>query len=749
MKIRTKFLAVMLSLVLITGMATLLIGRTIATGIIKEQIGSHLETIAQSRAHHIETVLAGYKQDTEMLATGIPFGNVVDKSKNYTESIEMANLRINDTMQSREDVSRIRVLDESGIVIASSHADVGYDESMSEIFLKGKEGTYIGDIHTSRFTGKDVLSAASPILVNGKFSGVVIINFDVDKILEITTDETGLGETGELYVLDRDGYMITPPRFIADTLPKYDVDPECFVGTGNHKTAAALYKDYRGVEVLGTHASIPAMNWCLVAEIDEKEAFAPVTRLTATMFSVLAALLLLGTVICIRVSGTITDPIVKLHRGTEEIMKGNLDYKVGTGTDDEVGELSRAFDAMAANLKESRRELKEYSKGLETKVKERTARLDELLKESERQRIAIFNMLEDVTETKDDLMLMGERLRQKSEEQKALLSTIPASVYFKDRNGNYIAANKAFADKTGTPVDEIAGKTDYDFFPEKQADAYRAEDQEVMESGEPKYGIEEVVTRADGEPMWTSTSKSPFFGHDGVVIGMVGITHNITELKNAENRIKASLKEKEVLLREIHHRVKNNLQVVSSLLDMQARGARNEDTVDALTESRNRLNAMALIHAQLYESSDLSEINMKGFVDTLLMQLFQSYQVQDTTITPIISIVDYPFPISMAVPVGLIINELLTNALKYAFVNRKEGTIKVSLTASEEGRINLMVSDDGTGLPAGFDINATRTLGLRLVKILTEDQLRGNLEVLSKEGTTFNIEFDIRTNGGV
>jgi len=749
MKIRTKFLAVMLSLVLITGMATLLIGRTIATGIIKEQIGSHLETIAQSRAHHIETVLAGYKQDTEMLATGIPFGNVVDKSKNYTESIEMANLRINDTMQSREDVSRIRVLDESGIVIASSHADVGYDESMSEIFLKGKEGTYIGDIHTSRFTGKDVLSAASPILVNGKFSGVVIINFDVNKILEITTDGTGLGETGETYILDRDGYMITPPRFIADTLPKYDVDPECFVGTGNHKTAAALYKDYRGVEVLGTHASIPAMNWCLVAEIDEKEAFAPVTRLTATMFSVLAALLLLGTVICIRVSGTITDPIVKLHRGTEEIMKGNLDYKVGTGTDDEVGELSRAFDAMAANLKESRRELKEYSKGLETKVKERTARLDELLKESERQRIAIFNMLEDVTETKDDLMLMGERLRQKSEEQKALLSTIPASVYFKDRNGNYIAANKAFADKTGTPVDEIAGKTDYDFFPEKQADAYRAEDQEVMESGEPKYGIEEVVTRADGEPMWTSTSKSPFFGHDGVVIGMVGITHNITELKNAENRIKASLKEKEVLLREIHHRVKNNLQVVSSLLDMQARGARNEDTVDALTESRNRLNAMALIHAQLYESSDLSEINMKGFVDTLLMQLFQSYQVQDTTITPIISIVDYPFPISMAVPVGLIINELLTNALKYAFVNRKEGTIKVSLTASEEGRINLMVSDDGTGLPAGFDINATRTLGLRLVKILTEDQLRGNLEVLSKEGTTFNIEFDIRTNGGV
>ncbi len=138
-----------------------------------------------------------------------------------------------------------------------------------------------------------------------------------------------------------------------------------------------------------------------------------------------------------------------------------------------------------------------------------------------------------------------------------------------------------------------------------------------------------------------------------------------------------------MLLREIHHRVKNNLQVVSSLLDMQARGVRNKDTVDALTESKNRINTMALIHAQLYESSDLSEINMKAFVDQLLMQLFQSYQVQGTKITPSVSIVDYPFPISMAVPVGLIINELLSNALKHAFVDMKEGTIEVSLTASE------------------------------------------------------------------
>ena len=214
--------------------------------------------------------------------------------------------------------------------------------------------------------------------------------------------------------------------------------------------------------------------------------------------------------------------------------------------------------------------------------------------------------------------------------------------------------------------------------------------------------------------------------------------------KAAEDRVKASLKEKEVLLREIHHRVKNNLQVVSSLLDMQARRATNKDIIDVLTESKDRINAMALIHAQLYESSDLSEINMKGFVNKLLMQLLQSYQVQGTKITPVVSVADYPIPISMAVPVGLIVNELLSNALKHAFVGRNEGKIEVRLTASEEGRINLTVSDNGVGLPAGFDIDKTGTLGLRLIKILTEDQLHGTLEVISEDGATFNIEFNIR-----
>ena len=218
--------------------------------------------------------------------------------------------------------------------------------------------------------------------------------------------------------------------------------------------------------------------------------------------------------------------------------------------------------------------------------------------------------------------------------------------------------------------------------------------------------------------------------------------------KQAEKQIKASLKEKEALLQEIHHRVKNNLQIVSSLLSMQARATKDEATVDILTESKNRINAMALIHTQLYESGDLSEINVKRFVDTMLRQMFQAYPVRGTKITPIVRVADYSLPVAIAVPIGLIVNELLSNTFKHAFVNRKEGKIEVDFSVSEKGEVGLTVSDDGVGLPAGFDINTTKTLGLRLVKILAEDQLQGNLEVISREGTTFKIKFELESEGG-
>jgi len=138
---------------------------------------------------------------------------------------------------------------------------------------------------------------------------------------------------------------------------------------------------------------------------------------------------------------------------------------------------------------------------------------------------------------------------------------------------------------------------------------------------------------------------------------------------------------------------------------------------------------------------------MKGFVDGLIRQLFMSYQVKDTKIIPVVHVADCTLPISIAVPFGLVVNELLTNAFKHAFVNRVEGKIEGSLSAPEKGAVGLIISDDGVGLPEGFDFNTTKNLGLHLVKILVEDQLQGKLEVVNDKGATFKVEFKIEDNG--
>ncbi|MBE9592445.1 MAG: HAMP domain-containing protein, partial [Proteobacteria bacterium] len=336
----------------------------------------------------------------------------MDPSKDYNQSIEQVNRRINTIIHTSVDISRIIILDKKGIVVASSHTDIGQNKSAAEIFLKGKEGVYIGDFHISNFTGNIVISVAAPILVNGKFSGVLIVNYDAERgLFKITTDRTGLGETGEIYLVNKDGYMITPSRFVNNTLLKQKVDTsesrECHELSEEEeereREEIEIYENYMGKMVLGAHYKIKGMNWCLLAEINEAEAFAPVTMLTHTLLSVLAIVSVLGIILSILLSRKITKPIVKLHQGTEEIIKGNLDYKVGTEARDETGQLSRAFDRMTADLKKSREKLEASSRGLEKKVEERTNELAEKVKESEEQTMATQNLLEDVNETKNEL----------------------------------------------------------------------------------------------------------------------------------------------------------------------------------------------------------------------------------------------------------------------------------------------------------------------------------------------------------
>jgi PAS domain S-box-containing protein len=335
-----------------------------------------------------------------------------------------------------------------------------------------------------------------------------------------------------------------------------------------------------------------------------------------------------------------------------------------------------------------------------------------------------------------------EALREAEEQFRTIVETAPSFLMIIDaeRNNTYVSPN--CEELTGYTEEELLGSGRW-WVHEDDTPKAKELFERTFQDGVGSRDFEYKAVKKNGGLWYASSSWEPLKDGEGKFRGIVFQTIDVTERKKAEDQIKASLKEKEVLLREIHHRVRNNLQIMSSLLTMQVRATNNKDTIDQLTESRNRINAMTLIHNQLYESKDMSEINMKDFVEKLLRLMFQNYQVQETKINTIVHVADCPLPISLAVPTGLIVNELLTNAFKYAFVNRKSGKIEVVLRTSEKGVVSLTVSDDGVGLPEGFDINTTKTLGLRVVKILAESQLQGNLDVVSDIGAAFTVEFEM------
>lgn len=217
---------------------------------------------------------------------------------------------------------------------------------------------------------------------------------------------------------------------------------------------------------------------------------------------------------------------------------------------------------------------------------------------------------------------------------------------------------------------------------------------------------------------------------------------DITEQKRSEDKIKASLAEKETLLKEVHHRVKNNMQVISSLLRMQARKIKDKDLAEILMDSQNRIKSMALVYNKLYQSENLAQINMADYTKDLITGLIRAYPVKSQRITSRVEQSNVLLGVDIAIPCGIIINELITNSIKYAFPDNRPGEITVSIRENGNYDLELLVSDNGVGLPESFTLTAnTKTLGLKLVTNLIENQLDGKIELDRSQGTTFKIIF--------
>ena len=209
------------------------------------------------------------------------------------------------------------------------------------------------------------------------------------------------------------------------------------------------------------------------------------------------------------------------------------------------------------------------------------------------------------------------------------------------------------------------------------------------------------------------------------IVGRVFSFRDVTERKHAEEGLIASLNEKEILLREIHHRVKNNLQLTASLLDLTRMRTRDKGTGSTLTDLMMKIQTMAQIHTRLYESKQFDRINMEAQVRDQLAAVSNIYSGKKTEIATTITFPEIYMPIDQAIPCALVINEILSNAYKHAFKGRRHG--KVEITGEmEDGRIRITVRDDGVGMPEGFDISQASSLGLKLVRNLVQQQTEGN-----------------------
>lgn len=244
--------------------------------------------------------------------------------------------------------------------------------------------------------------------------------------------------------------------------------------------------------------------------------------------------------------------------------------------------------------------------------------------------------------------------------------------------------------------------------------------------------------KADGSPVWVETIKKPIFNNDEFK-GLICSSRDISPQKENEQIINDSLNEKEILLREIHHRVKNNLQIISSLLNLQSHYIKDTETLDVLMESQNRIRTMAIVHEELYRSPNLTNINFKEYLERLLSNLFYSYGVNGEFIETKFDLEESTISIDTAIPCGLIVNELVTNSLKYAFPDGEKGKIEVLLRSSHE-TYTLTISDNGVGLPESFKLENAETLGLQLVNSLVS-QIEGVLKLKRNCGTEFKISF--------
>ena len=424
----------------------------------------------------------------------------------------------------------------------------------------------------------------------------------------------------------------------------------------------------------------------------------PLDLVHLALFALVLLLVLSGVLILRFVFDSIFDVAKSIRNAAETGDMVSADMRKDV---DELSQISLSFKSMVNALKETTEEINNYKSKLEKETAERKA---------------------------------AEELRSK---YAFIINTSKNFMSLINRNYIYQAANDASCRAHKKTREEIIDHSVAEIWGEETFNNVIKDHMDKCLAGEDVHYEAWFEFEALGHQCF-AVSYYPYFDDNGVITHAVVTTYNITDRVKTENQIKASLLEKENLLKEVYHRVKNNLQIISSLLNLQSGFISDKGSLEIFREMRDRIMAMALVHEKLYKSDNLTQIDFSGYIDDVGGKLFQSYEITPNTVTLETSLDKVDLSIDKAIPSGMIISELLSNCLKHAFPEGRMGKIEIALRREKNNLIHLTVKDNGIGFPADIDFRNTETFGLQLINSLV-DQLHGTVEIERDGGTTFKI----------
>jgi PAS domain S-box-containing protein len=638
------------------------------------------------------------------------------------------------------DLSLLNGSDGRVMVSTDSRLEGRYRKN-DRFFIEGRQRTFVDEVSYWVTTQKVVLHVSTPIVGDdGHLIAVLSGNVDLNELSNIMRQGRGVSRTQETYLVNRFNYFVTESRFAKDYPLKKTVrtrgTQECLA----HKSGVGLYDDYRGIPVIGAYRWMPEWHLCILTEEDQQEAFAPAKAFRKIVAGVSLAIGILATLITFLFVRNITRRIAHLVSGAEAFSRGNFDFSIDDPHKDELGMLAETFNHMARARKKAEDTIRQSRDELERRVVERTAEIakaNRLLKKEIGERSQI-----------------EAALRSSEQEYRDLVANLDTGVVVHASDARILMSNYRAQELMGLSEGQLTGKIAMDpawHLLKEDGTPLRLDEYPVhlvMASKMPlrNYVVGIKNAKANGT-VWVMVNAFPKFDHAHRLEQVVVTFMDITFRKAADEKLRQSLSEKEVLLREVHHRVKNNLQMIQSLLNLQA--AKVGPAFKAsLTDSNSRIKSMALVHETLYRSDDIANLDLDSYFHQLVKHLYKIYLAKEKNVETIFRIEPVALDMDASIASGLILNELVTNALKYAFQNgSRTAVLEIGLRLIDGREVELSVGDNGAGLPESLEMGNVSSLGLKIVSMLAEDQLHGQILIDRAAGTRFRIIFPLEREG--